>query len=303
MRNRFAALALLATAMAIHTGALAADEAPKKPPMTPEWAAEKAKLIALGKQYPSAEAFYADLKKKANGGKRLAWNALPDWSGIYSRPLVGGIFFDMDQEIGGLPTAKYTPEYQKRLDKTVTDLAKGIEYDPLSQCETPTFPRWLTLPFLREHIVTPDQTWMIAEAFNVVRRIYTDGRGHVPKDERYPLEVGDSIGFWDGDRLIVHTNQNMGHMYERAQGEYSDEAETVEIWRKVDAKTLQADTWVFDPPALREPWFARQRYIKLEDQTVRMRHWSCKGNPNNDVKQTGEGGSQFGEFTFEKKKP
>jgi len=113
MRNRFAAAVAL---VAITSWALAAAApAPTKPPMSPQWAAEKAQLIALGKQYPNAAAFYADLKKKANGGKRLAWNALPDWRGIYSRPLVGGIFFDTDQEIGGLPTAKYTPEYQKRL--------------------------------------------------------------------------------------------------------------------------------------------------------------------------------------------
>jgi hypothetical protein len=287
--------------------AAAAEAAkPAKPAwMTPQWTAEKAKLIEQGKQYPSAWAFYQDLKKKAGGGQRLSWDKLPDWSGVYSRPMgVGayGLYFDLDQT-GELPTAKYTPEYQARLLKTVNDLKNGIEYDPLSQCNSPTYPRWLTLPFLRDHVVTPDQTTMISEAFNTVRRIYTDGRDHIPEADRYPLELGDSIGFWDGDRLIVHTNQNMAHMYERAQGDYSDEVETVEIWRKVDDKTLQADVWVYDPPALAEPWFARQRYVKLDnpDKKIRVRHWSCKGNPNNDVVETPEGGSQFKEFTFEKK--
>ena len=281
----------------------AAADAPKKPPMTPEWTAQKAKLIAQGKQYKTAWEFYQDLKKKAGGGQRLTWDKIPDWTGVYSRPLVGGIYFDTDQEIGGLPTAKYTPEYQAKLMKTVNDLKNGIEYDPLSQCNSPTYPRWLTLPFLRDHFVTPDETVMISEAFNTVRRIYTDGRDHIPAADRYPLELGDSIGFWDGDRLIVHTNQNMAHMYERAQGEYSDQVEGVEIWRKVDDKTLEADVWIFDPPALAEPWYAKQRYVKLSnpDKTVRVRHWSCKGNPNNDVVETPDGGSQFKEFTFEKK--
>ena len=301
----FGALSLPDSALAAKPGS-EAPAAATLPWMTPEWAAEKAKLTALGKQYPSAWAFYQDLKKKAGGGQRLSWDKLPDWSGVYSRPLGAGSYplhYDLDQT-GELPTAKYTPEYQARLTKTLNDLKKGIEYDPISACNSPTYPRWLTLPFLREHVVTPDQTFMIAEAFNMVRHIYTDGRDHIPAADRYPLELGDSIGFWDGDRLIVHTNQNMGQIYERAQGEYSDQVETVEIWRKVDGKTLLADVWVYDPPALVEPWFVRQRYIKLSnpDRTLRVRTWSCKGNPNNDVVETPEGGSQFKEFTFEKKK-
>lgn len=290
--------------LGLPTMLMAAEEAPQKPPaMSPEWAAQKAKLIEQGKHYQTAWDFYQDLKKKAGGGQRMTWDKIPDWKGVYSRPLVGGIYFDTDQEIGGLPTAKYTPEYQARLMKTVNDLKNGVEYDPLSQCNSPTYPRWLTLPFLRDHFITPDETVMISEAFNTVRRIYTDGREHIPEADRYPLELGDSIGFWDGDRLIVHTNQNMAHIYERAQGEYSDEVETVEIWRKVDDKTLEADVWVYDPPALLEPWYAKQRYVKLSnpDKSIRVRHWSCKGNPNNDVVETEEGGSQFKEFTFEKK--
>ena len=95
----------------------------------------------------------------------------------------------------------------------VVDRKNGIEYDPLSQCIPPGYPRWLDMPFLREFIVTPEMTTMIAEAFNSIRFIYTDGRGHIPEEDRYPTENGDSIGFWDGQKLITHTNQLMAHMY------------------------------------------------------------------------------------------
>ena len=53
----------------------------------------------------------------------------------------------------------------------------------------------------------PDQTYLINEMMNDIRRIYTDGRDHGPKEDRYPLYNGDSIGFWDGDKLVIHTNQ------------------------------------------------------------------------------------------------
>lgn len=264
-------------------------------------AAERQKMKELGLKYESAWALYQALKEQANGGEKLTWSHVPNWGGVYTRTK-GGTTFDPDgPPQGEVPTtAKFTPEYHARLMKAVIDRKNGIEYDPLSQCIPPGYPRWLDMPFLREHIVTPDQTTMIAEAFNSVRRIYTDDRGHIPEEDRYPTENGDSIGFWDGDKLITHTNQLMAHMYERAQGFYSEQVESVEIWEKVDDRTLVAHVWVYDPPALVEPWYTRQSYTKFKDpdNSLRIRHWACKGNPNNDVIETVEGGSQFNEFDF-----
>ena len=93
---------------------------------------------------------------------------------------------------------------------------------------------------------------------NDIRRVYTDGRAHVPEEDRYPLYNGDSIGFWDGDKLVVHTNQLMAGIYQRSNPDYTEQVETVEIWRKADEKTLTADVWVYDPPALAEPWYVKQ---------------------------------------------
>ena len=129
----------------------------------------------------------------------------------------GGFTFDPEQPAGGLPTAKLTPEYQAKMLKRIEGAKQGIEWDPISTCAPPGHPRWLTEPFLREFIVTPDQTWLINEMVNDIRRIYTDGRDHVPEADRYPLYNGDSIGFWDGDRLVIHTNQLQAGIYQRSQ--------------------------------------------------------------------------------------
>lgn len=264
-------------------------------------AAERQKMKELGLKYDSAWALYQALKKEANGGETLTWDKVPNWSGERTRTK-GGTAYDPDGPPQGEPpsTAKFTPEYHARMMKTVVDRKNGIEYDPLSQCIPPGYPRWLDMPFLREHIVTPEMTTMIAEAFNSVRFIYTDGREHIPEDDRYPTENGDSIGFWTDGKLVTHTNQLMAHMYERAQGFYSEQVESVEIWQQIDDRTLVAHVWVYDPPALEEPWYTRQSYTKLHnpDNSLRIRHWACKGNPNNDVIETEEGGSDFNNFDF-----
>ena len=260
----------------------------------------KQQLADLGRQHKTATELFEALKRDAKGGHRLEWSKMPDWSGVYTRAPVAGFAFDPDTPPGGLPTAKLTPEYQAKMMKKIEDVKKGIEWDPISTCAPPGHPRWLTEPFLREFIVTPDQTWLINEMVNDIRRIYTDGRAHTPEADRYPLYNGDSIGFWDGDKLVIHTNQLTAGQYQRAHPDYSDQVETVEIWYRVDDKRMGVDVWVYDPPSLVEPWFTHQTYLKLSDpdKNLRIRYWNCGENQNNSVVQTKEGATDFKQFTF-----
>jgi hypothetical protein len=260
----------------------------------------KEQMVELGRQHKTAADLFQALKNEATGGHRLEWTKLPDWSGVYTRAPVAGFAFDPDTPAGGLPTAKLTPEYHAKLIKRIEDVKKGIEWDPISTCSPPGHPRWLTEPFLREFIVTPDQTWLINEMVNDIRRIYTDGRGHIPEADRYPLYNGDSVGFWDGDRLVIHTNQLKAGIYQRQHPDYTDQVETVEIWQKADDKTLAVDVWVYDPPSLVEPWYTKQRYLKLSDpdKMLRIRYWNCGENQNNAVVQTGDGSTQFQQSTI-----
>jgi hypothetical protein len=260
---------------------------------------DKAALIALGEKHRTAWDLYKDFESQAKGGQRLNPARLPDWTGIYSR---SGILFNWDQDQGRnrMPTAKLTPEYERRLVTKLDNIDKGIEFDRLSNCAPPGHPRWMTEPFLREFVVTPDQTYLINEMVNDIRRIYTDGREHTPEADRYPLWNGDSIGFWDGGKLVIHTNSLRNGQYQRTQPEYSEQVETVEIWEKVDDKTLLAQVWVYDPPSLAQPWYSKHTYLKLsnEDKSLRIRYWDCGENQNNTVIQTENGSSQFRDFTF-----
>jgi hypothetical protein len=281
-----------AWAAALLSGLLLTACAEPAPPVR-----DRAALVDLGRQHATAWDLYLALQDEAGGGDRPDPDALPDWTGLYTRAR-GGITFDPDQPAGGLPTAMLTPEYHARMVRRI-ELAKGgVEWDPISTCAPPGHPRWLTEPFLREFVVTPGQTWLINEMVNDIRRIYTDGRDHVPEADRYPLYNGDSIGFWDGDRLVIHTNQLREGIYQRSNPDYTSQVETVEIWQKIDDATIEVDVWVYDPPALEEPWYTKQAYARLTDQSLRVRYWHCGENENNAVVQTQDGATQFQDFTF-----
>jgi hypothetical protein len=106
--------------------------------------------------------------------------------------------------------------------------------------------------------------------------------------------------------LVAHTKYLMKGQYQRGvQPNYSEKTELVERWHKVDAKTLQADVWVFDPVNLVKPWYTRQSQTQLtnDDKQLRIRYWDCRENTNNSIVREDDGTSQFAGFTFVPKGP
>jgi hypothetical protein len=271
--------------------------AQQPPPSQSEWQ----RMSALGLQHRTAWDLYSALKQAAAGGPQSPpFDRLPDWSGLWTSA-GGGSFFDRGP---GGTSPKLTPVAAAALKQGAELEARGVSYDENpSECGPPGFPRWLVIPFLREFIVRPEQTWLSSETVNNVRRIYTDGRGHPPQDERYPLYYGDSIGFWDGKKLVIHTNQLMARSMGRSQPDQSEQMETVEIWDKVDSGTIKADVWIYDPTIYVEPWYLQRRYgqVPNPDRSLRMAYWHCGENPNNEVYKTKEGSTQFKNFTFSDK--
>jgi hypothetical protein len=292
---RFAAIA--AGAVALQTAANAQwVEAP--PP-----SAEKQARIDLGLEHETAWDLYMYFKDQAGDTSMPDASDLPDWSGVWTRD---GILFFWDQDQGdayptrNLPTAKLRPDARARLIEKLDDIERGIEYDRLSAGKPAGMPRWFTEPFLRDFAVTPDTTYLINEMMNEVRRVYTDGRDHWHPDDAYPIWQGDTIGFWDGQRLIAHTNSMLSGQYQRPQPEYSDQVETVEIWEKVDDETIVVEVWAYDPPVLLEPWYTQFTYKKLtnDDYYLRIRYWDFTESQNNAITLTDDGGSDFTDFDF-----
>jgi len=259
------------------------------------------RMFELGLKHRTASDLYTAVKSDAHGGQQSPpFAQLPDWSGLWMAS-GGSSFFDRGP--GGV-SPKLSPAAAEAVKKGGELETAGITYDEnLSDCGPPGFPRWLIIPFLREFIVRPEQTWLSSETVNNVRRIYTDGRGHPPPEDRYPLYYGDSIGFWDGQKLVIHTNQLMKRSMGRNQPEQSEQMETVEIWEKIDRRTIEAKVWIYDPAVYLEPWYLTRRYTQVDnpDKSVRMNYWHCSENPNNQVYKTPEGSTQYRDFTFTNK--
>jgi hypothetical protein len=244
------------------------------------------------KEYPSSDAEYAARLAAAHGGTKLKWDKLPDWSGVYTRDAGGHIFaFDESAppgQVRGYPdvTASLTPKYLAAWQKKIVDIKAGREWDRLSWCLPAGFPRWLAEPWMREFVVTPNETWMSHEQVNETRRILTDGRGHVPDDKSIPLWLGDSIGFWDGDTLVVHTNHVKAGQYQRGNPDYSFKTSTVERIKKTSDDVIEDRITVYDPDSLTKPFHAIFHYKKLKGD-FRVNYASCEENNNTYLQDDG----------------
>ena len=136
--------AIAAFAMLLCACAKAEAPAPATAAPVPQPEPTKAQQIELGLRHKSAFELYQALREQAKGGQRIAWNTLPDWSGVYTRTPAPGFAFDPDQPADGLPTAKLTPAFQARMMKRIDDAKRGIEWDPGRASTGPnTDWRWL----------------------------------------------------------------------------------------------------------------------------------------------------------------
>ena len=75
--------------------------------------------------------------------------------------------------------------------------------DPLSKCYLPGVPRITYMPLPFEITQTPKYVVIAYEFAHARRIIYTDGSPHV---EALEFWMGDSRGKWEGDTLVVDTN-------------------------------------------------------------------------------------------------
>ena len=144
-------------------------------------------------------------------------------------------------------------------------------------CDPPGVPRIYLHPFPMEIIQIPGRVIMLFEFDHFTRQIYTDGRAH---DKNLPATwMGDSIGSWEADTLVVDTtNFNDKTWLDRGGHPHSDALHVVERIRRVDHDTLEDDVSIDDPKAYTKPWGTKLTFqLKPKWKLMEM---VCEDNAN-----------------------
>jgi hypothetical protein len=193
--------------------------------------------------------------------KAPAPNAVPDISGVWNmagsratRYLSWG--FSADEP----PMTAWGQERFKTTKPSFGPRSFEDSNDPVNPttvsatgCFPPGVPRIYLHPFPMEVIQTPGRVIMFFEFNHFVRQIFTDGRPH--NTDLGPTWMGDSIGKWEGDTLVVDTiGFNDKTWIDRAGHPHSEALHVVERIRRSAQDTLETDVTIDDPKAYTKSW-------------------------------------------------
>jgi hypothetical protein len=172
------------------------------------------------------------------------------------------------------PIPKLTPEYAKRYAEWRRRFESGTqEPDSVTRCLAFGIARFGTMPV--EIIQTPGQVTMNLGVLHDIRRIYLDGIGHTTGAD--PSFSGDSVGHWEGDTLVVETNNVRAGNIDRNGVPYSDKLTAVERIRRVGPARLEIETTLNDPEAFEEPFTIRRAYVPMPPGS-RFEEYLCENN-------------------------
>lgn len=208
-------------------------------------------------------------------------NGKPDLTGTWDngggifflRPVSDGesiCFFGCAEEAGPPPGAPPfvpdRPSYRSEFQARVADLEqRQVQTDPVLRCFPPGVPR-IGPP--DKIVQQADQAIFLYEdvSGSFFRIVPTHGRAH--RSDTEPSYLGDAIGYWEGDTLVVETVNFNGETWLTDDGSFHTPA-----LRVVERLTRDADrlTWhatAHDPDVLVEPWELRPRVARLTDQEI-----------------------------------
>lgn len=129
--------------------------------------------------------------------------------------------------------------------------------DPAFKCFPPGVPRIYLMRVGQplEIIQIPGRVLMFFEYDHFVRQIFMDRQQH-PQDLT-PSWMGDSIGTWEGDTLVVDTVGFNDKTWLDGEGHpHSEALHLVERIRRVSHDAMTIDFTIDDPKAYTKPWVA-----------------------------------------------
>ena len=186
------------------------------------------------------------------------------------------------QPAAAKPPARERPPYQPWAAKKVLDSfnRRAID-DPEAACASPGVPRITTIGLFPMQIVqTPQTIVMLYEVFHVFRVIPINAKH---PDDLEPSYMGDSVGRWDGDTLVVDVTSFNDKTWLGPVGSFHTEAlHVVERYTRVDYNTINYDVTMEDPNVFTKPWNLHST-IMLRNGT-RLREYECAEN-NEDLKR------------------
>ena len=144
----------------------------------------------------------------------------------------------------------FLPASIKIFNERVESLSKD---DPEARCLPVGVPRYMFDPYPFQMVQTRDQVVFLFEGDNYLWRIVALNASH-PKKIR-PTWLGDSVGHYEGDTLVVDVIGFNGKAWlDQAGHSQTERAHLTERYTRTDSMTLKYEVTIDDPGAYSKPW-------------------------------------------------
>jgi hypothetical protein len=182
-----------------------------------------------------------------------AANNPPELSGIWQ---VTGYERSIRTVDGKMPPL--TPEAKKVYEQNIVARKQLKPRNDLTRCVPPGTPRVLWAPFPIQIVQTARKVFWLHEYHHLIRHVYLDEK--LPKlEDMDPSFMGESVGHWDGDMLVIESQGFNGKTFLDRDGmPHSDQMRVTERVRLIDGgKRLEDRVTIDDPKTFTAPWTAR----------------------------------------------
>jgi len=144
-----------------------------------------------------------------------------------------------------------------------------------TDCKPLGVPQSFVTPYPFQIAQTPKLLVMIFEYPNAIRMIPTDGRPH-PVDPD-PTWMGNSVGHWEGDVLVVDTI-GFNDKTEVSGFMHTQDLHVIERYKRLENGSLQYDVTVEDPNVFASPWVMPARTFALRPELEWVEEFVCESN-------------------------
>ena len=172
----------------------------------------------------------------------------------------------------GRDAAPYQPWAAK---KVLESFNKRAIDDPDALCLPPGVPRTSNIGLFPTQIVqTPRQIVILHEYMSVFRVIPLN----VPHpDDIEPTYMGNSVGHWEGDTLVVDVTGFNDKTWIGAAGTFhSDALHVTERYTRINKDRINYDITLEDPKVFTKPWVIHSSMMLREG--TRLREYVCAEN-------------------------